>query len=102
MLIVHAEIESSADDIAELRPAIVEMQKASQTEPGCISYTFNVELADPDKVRVVEQWESMDALKAHFTTPHMATFQQAMAKYPAKGMQVKLYEVAQELDFPAL
>lgn len=103
MIIVLAEISSSAADIAELRQAIIAMQEATLAdEPGCIGYTFASEIANPDQIRVVEQWQSMDDLKAHFVTPHMATFQQAMAAHPAKGMEVKIYEVAQELDFPEL
>lgn len=100
MLIVIADITSTAADVDQLRQAIADMQEASQAEPGCISYSFNQEIADPNKIRVVEQWETLEDLQAHFTMPHMATFQKAMAQNPPKGMEAKLYEVAQELPFP--
>ena len=102
MIIVLATIESRAEDIDKLRQAIVDMQTATATEPGSISYVFTTDIASPDVVRVIEKWQSMDDLKAHFATPHMATFQQEMAQYPAKSMDVKVYEVAQELEFPAM
>jgi quinol monooxygenase YgiN len=102
MLIVLADIVSNAADIDKLRQEIIDMQEASNAEPGCISYTFTAEIGDPNRIRVIEQWQSMDDLKAHFSTPHMATFQQAMGQYPVKSMDVKLYEVAREVDFPKM
>ena len=103
MIIVLATVESTTEDIENLRQAILDMQTATtETEPGNISYTFTTEIANPGTMRIVEQWESMEALKAHFATPHMADFQKAMAGFPPKSMDVKLYEVAQELEFPAM
>ena len=100
MIIVLATIKYSGSDIDNLREAIIDNQKASASEAGCISYTFTTEIGDPNTVRVIEQWETMDDLKAHFATAHMAEFQQAMSKFPAKSLDVKLYEVAQELESP--
>ena len=100
MIIVLATFKYSASDIDNLREAIIEMQTATASEAGSISYTFTTEIGDPKTVRVIEQWETMDDLKAHFATAHMAEFQQAMGKFPAKSLDVKLYEVAQELESP--
>ncbi|MGK0498693.1 MAG: quinol monooxygenase YgiN [Oceanicoccus sp.] len=102
MIIVLARIESSADDIANLRQAIIDMEKATANEPGSISYAFVSEISDPNFMRVIEHWETMDALKAHFLTPHMADFQKAMAGYPPKSVDVKVYDIAKELPFPAM
>ena len=38
------------------------------------------DLADPELFRIVERWRDEAALGAHFATPHMAAFQQAMAQ----------------------
>lgn len=100
MIIVLATVESTAEDISTLRDAIVAMEKATATEAGSISYTFTTEIGNPDTIRVIEQWESMDALAAHFGTPHMATFNETMASYPPKSISAKVYEVAQELELP--
>ena len=103
MIIVLATVESTIEDIENLRQAILDIQSATtSTEPGNISYTFTTELANPGTLRIVEQWQSMDALKEHFATPHMASFQTAMAGFPPKSMDVKIYEVAQELPFPEM
>jgi quinol monooxygenase YgiN len=56
---------------------------AVRAEKGCIEYGAAVD-ADPalpfqtrwgpDTFLVVEKWQSMDALKAHATAPHMAAY----------------------------
>jgi len=51
---------------------------------------------DPGLVRVIEKWESRDALAAHFKTAHMATWR---AFYPQLGLtdrSLRLYEADPE------
>ncbi|HLX81709.1 MAG TPA: putative quinol monooxygenase [Burkholderiales bacterium] len=56
---------------------------AVRAEKGCIEYGAAVDAEPalkfqtaygPDTFLVVEKWESMDALKAHAATPHMAAY----------------------------
>ena len=99
MLVIVAVIETSADDIAALKNAIATMEQASREEEGCEDYTFCVELNDPTRMRITERWRDEAALKAHFESPHMAAFNQAMAGAPPKSVSVTCYE-ATEVPFP--
>lgn len=49
-------------------------------EAGCIMYNLATDCegpdADPDCATFVEAWESLDHLKAHLATPHMAAFRE--------------------------
>ncbi len=54
-----------------------------RAEDGCIEYAAAVDLDTgigvqmplrPDVVVIVEKWESVDHLKAHFAAPHMAEY----------------------------
>jgi quinol monooxygenase YgiN len=66
------------------RGAMLELFKANVptvlAEAGCIEYgaTVDVHGADPafgpDTFVVIEKWESLAALKAHGSAPHMAAF----------------------------
>ena len=56
---------------------------AVRAEKGCIEYGAAVDAEPalkfqtaygPDAFLVVEKWESLDALKAHAATPHMAAY----------------------------
>ena len=101
MIVVLARVESTLADIEAIRGALSEMQEASRAEVGCQDYTFSQELGDPNRLRIVELWDSMDALRDHFSTPHMAKFRQALGGSPPKAMEVKVYELGNELELPS-
>ena len=73
--------------------AAVEMMKATRAEDGCISYTFSVDLEDPGVFRIFEEWESPEALAAHFQAPHMATFQKVIGGLGVREMKVQRYDI---------
>ena len=99
MIVVNAIIETTEADITAMKSAIADMEVASQAEQGCWDHTFSVELNDPAKLRITERWESMEALQAHFQTPHMATFQAAMGANPPLNLDVKFFD-AKEMPSP--
>jgi quinol monooxygenase YgiN len=101
MIIVLAEVESSLESIEAIRGALVEMEKAGRAEAGCHDYTFCQEIGDPSHLRIVEFWESMGALRAHFATPHMAKFRKSLAGAPPKSMSVKVHELGDQLELPS-
>ena len=49
-------------------------------------------------VRVTERWESLDAIKVHLASPHMAEFNKAVMALRPKGLDIKAYEVAREVQ----
>ncbi len=95
MIVVNATIEATEETIAAMKSAIAVMEQASRAEEGCHDYTFSVELNNPNVLRITEAWESMDALSAHFATPHMAEFQAAMAAHPPKSVNAKFFDATE-------
>ena len=70
-----------------MRGRILEAYRANvgsvRAEAGCLAYEAVVDVADatagfaqfgPDAFVVVEQWASMDALRAHAVAPHMKAY----------------------------
>lgn len=60
-----------------------------RAEQGCIAYAAAVDLptglpvqvpAGEDVVVVVEQWESLDALRHHLTAPHMEAWRERVSE----------------------
>ena len=74
--------------------AACEMMRDTRRETGCISYTFSADVEDTAVFHVFEEWESAEALGAHFQAPHMARFQAAAAGLGVKEMKIQRYEVA--------
>jgi quinol monooxygenase YgiN len=71
-----------------------DMMRDTRRESGCISYTFSADVEDAGVFHVFEEWESAEALGAHFQAPHMARFQAAAAGFGVKEMKLQRYEVA--------
>ncbi|MFK7828924.1 MAG: putative quinol monooxygenase [Congregibacter sp.] len=93
MIVVTVIIESSVEDIAAMQPAIATMEQHSRAEAGCQDYTFSVELNRSDALRITERWVSEEALAEHMRTPHMATFQSAIAAHKPKSFAASFYRV---------
>jgi quinol monooxygenase YgiN len=72
-----------------------EMMRETRREKGCISYAFSADLDEPGRFRIFEEWESDEALRAHFASPHMARFQQAVGALGVREMAVQRYAVAE-------
>jgi quinol monooxygenase YgiN len=94
MLVIAGRIEIDPANKQVAVAAAVEMMAETRREAGCISYTFSGDLAEPGRILVFEEWESQEALDAHFASPHMARFQKAMGGFGIREMDVKRYEVA--------
>lgn len=76
-------------------PAVLE-------EQGCLAYAPTVDsepaipgqfAIGPDRVVVVEQWESLAALQAHGAAPHMKAYRAAVKPY-VRGMELRLLSPA--------
>jgi quinol monooxygenase YgiN len=94
MLVIagHIRIDPSKREAAIA--AAVDVMEATRREKGCLAYTFSADLHDEGLMHIFEEWESQDALDAHFKSPHMATFQKAIPGLGLKEMKIRRYEVS--------
>lgn len=99
-IVVNVVVEMDGAGFAAMRAPLLAMQAASRAEDGCQDYTFSVELDSPTTIRITERWDDLASLIAHFATPHMATFQAAMAAHPPVATAASFFEV-NEIDRPA-
>ncbi|HYC55836.1 MAG TPA: putative quinol monooxygenase [Candidatus Binatia bacterium] len=97
MIIVIVEVDVEAGAADQVRSAIAAMETATRAEGGCELYAFSVDVSDDSKIRVIERWRSMDDIKAHMASPHMAEFNRAMGAIRPKGLSIKAYEVEREV-----
>jgi quinol monooxygenase YgiN len=73
MRIKQGRMEEFLAACKELRPLVL-------GEPGCLAYDYTRDVpspfdaqprTEPDRITLLERWESLDALRAHLATPHM-------------------------------
>ncbi len=90
-----------ADDVD--RDAVVAvlaaMAAASESEPGCRMYRFGFDVDDAAVVHLHEEWDDEFALVAHFDTPHMATYREAVADLYDGATELAVF-TAEERDLP--
>jgi len=93
MIVVAGRVTVKAETREEAKQVALRMAEATRAETGCISYTFYSDLADPNAFFIFEEWESDDALRRHFETPHMAAFNQEIPKHVGGEVKIQRYEV---------
>ncbi|MGA1674910.1 MAG: putative quinol monooxygenase, partial [Pseudomonadales bacterium] len=89
MIIVHGIIPLRPDTRDQALAMARRMAEATQAEPGCIAYDFYVGLGDPNRLLLFQEWESMEALAAHFETPHMDQFMRELPHVLAGEIQTR-------------
>ena len=96
MILVTGFVRLEPADIDAALPAARTMMAASQAEDGCFEYAYSQDLTDPGMIRVTERWRDRAALDAHFQTPHMGAWRQALSSLRFLDRQVTAYEIASE------
>lgn len=94
MIVVAGEIKLAPESAEAARAAAITMGRATRAEPGCVTYRFYEDLEERGHFHVFEIWETADALKAHFETPHMKTFRVTLATLKFLSREITRYEVS--------
>lgn len=88
--------------VPEKRAALVQigqtLAQASRQEPGCISYGLYEDSENANEFLFVEEWESDEALREHFRTPHIAEFMKEVPTAVAAAPDVKFHTIASSVD----
>ncbi|MHB8772884.1 MAG: putative quinol monooxygenase [Syntrophales bacterium] len=87
------------DEFLELLKSITPTVRA---EKGCIRYVPTVDIAsglppqvlDANLVTLIEAWESLEALRNHLATPHMAVFFEKRKGMVEGGSSLKVLQEA--------
>ena len=94
MLVIAGRFRLDPAKRAQAVAAARDLMRETRREPGCVSYTFTSDLEDEAVFHIFEEWESPEALAAHFATPHMARFQKVVPSLGPTETRVQRYEVS--------
>jgi quinol monooxygenase YgiN len=94
MIVVSGIIQVAPSDAAAAAEHMKTLAAETAKESGNISYAFYADLETEGTFRVFEEWESEEALGAHFGEPHMAAFMQALGALEMLGTDVQKYDGA--------
>jgi quinol monooxygenase YgiN len=93
MIVITGSIPVDGSKLEAISPAANAMREATLQEDGCEEYRFSIATDDPNTVLIVEEWHDQQALTAHLSSPHTATFQAAIAGIVTGAPTLIRYEV---------
>jgi quinol monooxygenase YgiN len=98
MIVVVGKVTTDAERRAELIRVGEAVAAASREEAGCLHYGLYQSTEDEHAFVFVEEWESREALDAHFATEHIATFMREVLPLVAAPPDVKFHDIAGTRD----
>ena len=93
MIAVLGSFRFPVEALDNARPLMRAVIEATLAEPGCRSYSYAEDVAEPGLFRVTELWDNRDALAAHFETPHMKAWVEERAALGFFDRDISVYEV---------
>ena len=76
-----------------LEPAFKKLIENTRAEAGNISYDLTETLDDPNHLFFIEQWESHEAIAAHFQMPHFLEYSSFVADKVVKRVAYKVQSI---------
>jgi quinol monooxygenase YgiN len=98
MIVVVAKVRTDPERRADLVRVGQTVASASRQEPGCLHYRVYQDSEDENAFVFVEEWESQEALEAHFATAHVGEFMAAINATLVAAPDVKFHTVASTMD----
>ena len=96
MIIVTGHVRVHPEDVDALRPHARRTLEETRKEDGCLLYAYGEDVIDPGLIRIVERWSDWAALEAHFKTPHMAEWREALSGLRVLERDVRAHEASAE------
>lgn len=91
MIVVSGTIQVAPSDHAAAAELMRTLAAETAKEAGSMSYAFYADLETEGLFRVFEEWESDEAINAHFAEPHMAAFMGALGELEIVGTDISKY-----------
>ncbi|WP_374525147.1 putative quinol monooxygenase [Sphingopyxis sp.] len=63
----------------------------SRGEAGCLAHNCHVDIENPDRMMFVEEWESIDAVRAHFAVSASGAFVAEMRALSPEPPVIRIY-----------
>jgi len=98
MIVVIGRVRTDASKRDELVRIGQAVAAASRAEAGCIGYRLYEDTEVENDFVFVEEWESMEVLQEHFSTPHVAEFMQAIPATIVAPPDVKFHTIESSMD----
>ncbi len=80
---------------AELAGLLGRFERLAADQQGCQRYTFAATLVDPDRFVLVSEWDSAEALDAHYRSEAFGDFQFGLDGLLARPSEMTVYSAGE-------
>jgi quinol monooxygenase YgiN len=92
MIIIEGSMTGSDESIDELVRMSLEHVHRSRLEPGCLAHGVARDVENPLRLVFAEQWQDLDAVRAHFAVPASGEFIRAAGPLLTAPPTLGIYE----------
>lgn len=78
MIIVKGAIPVKPEQHEQALALVQQLARVSREERGCLAYDVYLLAEEPNTIVVWQQWDSLNALEAHFSSDHVDSFLDAI------------------------
>jgi quinol monooxygenase YgiN len=96
-VIVVADMFGISGRRSELVDLLERSERSAAARPSCRRYTFAAALSDPDKFVLVSEWDSQEALDAHYSSKEFAAFQFGLDGLLARPSEMTAYAAGESV-----
>ena len=91
MILITGQVIKTPKNTARMIALGAEHSARSRGEAGCLAHHCHVDVEQPDRLVFVEEWESIDAVRAHFAVPASAAFVAEMRALSPQPPVIRIY-----------
>ena len=93
ILVISGEIRIDHKDFDAAMALIEPLATGTRAEAGCLEYDFWVDPRDRGRIRVFEEWATLEANAAHGKSEHYLTFLGQMASIAVQSVELFRYTI---------
>ena len=97
MIVIAAKIKVKPQKKRDFMKVAKNVIGPSRKEKGCISYNLYAETDDSNGFLFFEEWESEEAIHAHFREPHFIDFAMKNKSMIDGDMDLNIYEAERKM-----
>ncbi len=78
MIVIYGDLRVRAEKVASITQLAGDFVALVHKEDGCIAYELSWDVADPQRLRLLEHWVNDACYEAHRVQPHVAQWAAAI------------------------
>ena len=91
MILITGDVILTPDNRDRMIALGAEHSARSRGEAGCLGHNCHIDVENPDRLMFVEEWESVEAVRAHFAQPAARAFVAEMRALSPEPPVIRIY-----------